>query len=353
MLVAAAIATVAGLLALRWYWRQSELFPSTADASLSAHLVQVRSQVRGAVIEVAVRENQQVRKGDLLFRIDPAPFEARVREAQANLAVVTADVAGDAAQLASLEAAAEAAKQRLLASAAARELAQTLFEEEQRLQAGGAASPRESAQRQADQASAVALEAAAKSALAESEGTLAAARARIGDPKAEAARIDRARAALESATIELGFATVAAPADGWVTAFDLRVGQVVDVGETLFYFVEREPWWIEANFKESQLARIVAGQPVRFTVDMYPGAAFTGRVESLSAGAAAAFSLLPPQNTTGNWVKVTQRVPVRIAVDPPPAGMPFRKGTSVEVTIDTTAAAGGDRAQAETAGSRR
>lgn len=343
VLAIAAVIALGGYLAMRWYFRNELLHPTTADATLEAHVVEVRSQLLGVVADVQVQQNQFVSKGQLLFRIDPRPFEARVRQTEAALVVTTADVAADPAEIAALEAAVANAKGRVEAARAERVLAQTLFDDEARLASGGAATARETADRLAKRDGTIALEAAAKAALEQATQSLAAARARIGDPAAEQARIERLRAELDDANVQLEYTTVRAPTDGWVTDFDLRVGQVVNAGETLFYLVEAEPWWIDANVKETRVERIAPGQPVSFTVDMYPGRTFTGRVESVARGSAAAFSLLPPQNTTGNWVKVTQRVPIRIAVDTPPAATPFRKGMSAQVTIDTTVGDSGRR----------
>ena len=116
----------------------------------------------------------------------------------------------------------------------------------------------------------------------------------------------------------------------------LRPGATVQAGQPLFAIIEANRWWVDANFKETDLARIKVGQPATVRLDMYPDTTFDGTVESISAGSGASFSVLPPENASGNWVKVTQRFPVRIALTNPPADKPLRVGASAWVTIDTT-----------------
>lgn len=133
-------------------------------------------------------------------------------------------------------------------------------------------------------------------------------------------------------------ATIIAPTRGWVANISLRPGQVVGVGQPLFSLVEDGEWWVDGNFKETDLARIRPGQPVSLTIDMYPGTKVNGSVESIGAGSGAVFSLLPAQNASGNWVKITQRFPVRIRLSDKPKdpALQLRVGASVTVTINTT-----------------
>ena len=148
-----------------------------------------------------------------------------------------------------------------------------------------------------------------------------------------------ARAALKRAQIALSHAVVYAPADGWIANLSLRPGDVITTGQSLFSIVEKNDWWVTANFKETALSRIRAGQPASITVDMYPDMKLTGTVASLGMGSGAIFSLLPPENATGNWVHVTQRFPVRIHLDYQPSPeqeQHLRAGSSVTATVDTT-----------------
>ncbi len=150
------------------------------------------------------------------------------------------------------------------------------------------------------------------------------------------AQVEQSHAALEIAQYNLEQTTIKAPADGILAGFNVRVGDTVTEGVSLFALVEQSEFWVEANFKETQLRRIRIGQPVRITVDMYPNYTFTGTVQSMNPGSGSPFSLLPPENATGNWVKVTQRVPVRVLITHLDPRYPLLLGTSAVTRIDTT-----------------
>ena len=145
-----------------------------------------------------------------------------------------------------------------------------------------------------------------------------------------------ASAQLAKATHDRVKTHTTAPSDGILSNVTLRPGATVQAGQPLFAIIEANRWWVDANFKETDLARIKVGQPATVYLDMYPGVTFDGIVESISSGSGASFSVLPPENASGNWVKVTQRFPVRIALTNPPADKPLRVGASTSVTIDTT-----------------
>jgi membrane fusion protein (multidrug efflux system) len=184
----------------------------------------------------------------------------------------------------------------------------------------------------------------ARARVSQAAAALAAARKQAGTPGTDNATVRAAQAALQQARIALAHATITAPVAGWVANLSLRPGDVVSPGQPLFSLVEDGPWWVDANFRETDLARIRPGQPVSVVVDMYPGLTMQGEVTVIGAGAGAVFSLLPPQNATGNWVKVTQRFPIRIALTPPddPA-MQLRVGASATATVDTSALDQGSR----------
>jgi membrane fusion protein (multidrug efflux system) len=338
LIVVAAIGGL-GFLGARWWWREQELRPSTADALVNANYVAVRPQVTGIVKSIAVRENQVVKAGEPLFEIDPAPFEQALAQAVSELAVVKAEVASDASTITAARAQADMSKQAVDQSQAAATYAKVIFDDTNKLNAAGEATDKELAQAKSSLDQANAALALAKATLARDEARLAFEVSRIGDPQVEQARIAKAQAALDLAKINLGYTRVTAPTDGHVTRFDLRAGQVVSSGETLFYLIESGEWWIDSNFKETQLARIRPGMPATVTLDLYPDVTFDGTVESISRGSAAAFSLLPPENATGNWVKVTQRMTVRVRVKDSNADAPLRLGANATVTIDTTAPA--------------
>lgn len=171
---------------------------------------------------------------------------------------------------------------------------------------------------------------------------MAAAIARAGGQGSDNAGVKAAESAVEQARINLAFAEVRAPAAGWIANLSLRKGQAVSPYVPLFSLVEDKGWWIDANFKETDLARIRPSQKASVQIDMYPGVTLEGSVRSLGAGSGAVFSLLPPQNAAGNWVKVTQRFPVRISLDqlPTDPAIQMRVGASVTVTVDTISPSG-------------
>jgi membrane fusion protein, multidrug efflux system len=315
---------VAAALGLYQWWAQQEAFPSTDDATLQADILTIAPQVAGKVDKVAVVENAYVKAGDILFTLDQAALQAAVDTARAQLDLATLSTGAQTNEVA-------AAQANVTSATAALAQAEADLARDTKLAASGdlATAGLEKTQTARDQA------AAAKAA---AEAALAAARDQAGGGKAPA--IKAAQAALDQAQLVLSHATVTAPASGWVANLRLRPGQVASAGQPLFSIVEDGNWWVDADFKETDLSRIVPGQSVAIAIDMYPGQSLTGKVDSLGAGSGAVFSLLPPQNATGNWVKVTQRFPVRISLDPLPSGSPvqLRVGASVTATVDARTA---------------
>ena len=319
----AAIAAVAGGL---WIWWQHErIHPSTDDAYLGANVLTIAPQVGGAVETVAVSENQHVNAGDLLFQIETGDLEASVEAAQASYDAAVQQTGAAVTDLSSLSAGIDSARAALTD-------AQDAYDRTARLVELG-----DAAQAALDQATAARDQ--AKAALDTAQSTLAAARERTGTPGDDNPAVRAARAQLTLAQINLARARVTAPVSGWVANLDLRPGALVRPDMPLFSLVEDGDWWVDANFKETDLARIRPGQPVTIGIDMYPGLTLDGTVESIGAGSGAVFSLLPPQNATGNWVKVTQRFPVRIGLDSRP-GDPMRcscaSAPAPTVTVDTS-----------------
>ncbi|MFN5999538.1 MAG: HlyD family efflux transporter periplasmic adaptor subunit [Paracoccaceae bacterium] len=321
LLVGLLVAAAGGLYT---WWAHQEAFPSTDDATLQADVLTIAPQVAGKVETVAVVENGYVKAGDVLFTLDAAAMQAAVNAARAQLDLATLSTGASTNEVAAAEA-------NVTSATAALAQAEADIARDSKLAASGDLAPAglEKTQTARDQA------AAAKAA---AEAALAAARDQAGGGRAPA--IKAAQAALDQAQLALSHATVTAPASGWVANLRLRPGQVVSAGQPLFSIVEDGNWWVDANFKETDLAHIVPGQSVAIDIDMYPGQSLTGKVESLGAGSGAVFSLLPAQNATGNWVKVTQRFPVRISLDPLPFGSPvqLRVGASVTATVDAQAA---------------
>ncbi|MFD2112683.1 HlyD family secretion protein [Thiorhodococcus fuscus] len=304
-----------------WYNSYSSAHPSTSDAYLGRHLVNIAAQVSGPIQSVLVHNNQAVKRGDLLLTIDPEPFRLAVRKAEAqlqqakeSLEAANARVDAAQAQLASAQANADQAERH------AKRIAD--------LVAKGSAS-----KDVGDSAEQSRLD--AQGALTSARAELSAAKAARGALGDDNAAVRSAQAALDQARLDLQHTRIAAPADGIVGDFDLRPGSYVDSGSALFALVESHDVWVDANFKETDLPRIRPGQPATVSVDLLPGKDFKGEVEGLSPASGASFSLLPAENATGNWVKVTQRFAVRVRIlDPVPA---LRVGASAEVRVDTTA----------------
>lgn len=316
-----AIVFVAALAAGGWYWVQSGARRATENAYINARVTQVSSLVMGPIVRIAVQENQYVHKGDVLFELDRRPFEATLHEAEARLAQARQGTRQDVSEVVATQADA----QRQVADLAN---AQANLHRTQDLVARNFVS-----RQAADDA---------RARVSTAEAGLAAAQARVS--KAQAAvsgashggatpAVAAAEAEVDRAKLDLEHAVVRAAEDGWVSNLELSTGTVVSPGTPLFALVVDHTFWIDANFKETELAGIRPGLPATIEIDMYPDHVFHGRVESLAGGTGAAFSLLPPQNATGNWVKVAQRVPVRIVITDPDPALPLRKGATATVTV--------------------
>ena len=298
-------------------------YPSTDNAYVTADVVHVAPQVDGRVMQVAVHNQQYVHAGERLYSIDPRPFELAVARARAHLQQTRQAVAYDAAAVVS----AEAEVQRLeilLQNAASR------ARRSAELKTDNYVSQQTAEDAQADRL-------AAKAALGVAQAQLNEAREKLGQAGDANQAVREAQAALDEARWQLDNTELSAGCDGRIAQLTLQPGDAVQTGQANFVLICDHQFWIDANFKETELARIHPGQPVSITLDMYPGVAFSGRVESINGASGVAFSLLPPQNATGNWVKITQRVPVRIRVEAVDPEHPLLVGTSAQVRVDTTA----------------
>lgn len=302
-------------------------YESTDNAYVQIAKTAVAPSIGGRVVEIYVRENQVVKKGQVLFRLDPRDYQANLAAAQAEVAVAELDVRQQRAAY---------RRESANVSAAAENVAYTASEaaRQRQLAAAGVSS-----RQQVDQAVHAVQQARDQLAAARQQQAMALA-ALGGDPNvgASAPAVMQARAQLERARLNVSYATVVAPADGVVARVDqMPVGAYLNASQTAFWLLSGQPW-IEANFKEDQLAHMKVGQPVTIKVDAYPDADLRGHVASFAPGAGSAFSALPAQNATGNWVKVTQRLPVRIAFDGTPPAMAARAGLSADVKVDVRAA---------------
>ena len=264
------LALAAGIL----IYRHAENFESTDDAFIDAHIIPVSPRVAGQVTAVHISDNQLVKEGDVLIEIDPRDYEAKAAQQRANTA-------------------AEEAEARRAISDARRY--EKIYKQD------------EISQQQLEQAQSTAA--------------------------SDQATLEKERAALRQAELDLSYTKITAPESGRITKKAVEEGAYVQVGQTLFSIVP-EQVWVTANFKETQLTHVKPGQPVKIKVDTYPGRAFDGHVDSVQSGTGERFSVMPPENATGNYVKVVQRIPVKILIDTPPdPDFPLRPGMSAVPTV--------------------
>ncbi len=302
-------------------YKHGRLYPATENAYVGGEVSTVASRVPGALVEVSFHENEVVQEGQLIARLDVRDFDAAVARTEAELAKAEATLTLDEAQIAGADAQVTVARSQATQARADRDRYAALS-------VRGSAPARQSEQAATGAAVADAQVSAAQKALL-------AARARL---EVDREAVAKTRADRDLALLQRSYCDVVAPTTGVVADKSAQVGQVVAAGQPLCRIAPLggDHVWIEANFKETQLQRIAVGQPVRVEVDAVADHEFTGKVATLSAGTGSAFALLPPENASGNWVKIVQRLPVRIALD---AGDPqlsrLRLGLSASVTVDT------------------
>jgi membrane fusion protein, multidrug efflux system len=291
---------------------------STENAYINADVVNVAAQVSGRVIAMHIKDNQHVHKGDALFDIDPEPFSIALERAQADLALARQSARQDNAEVAAARALVSQAESDLANARNTytrdKELVEQHFLSQQSL---------EDAQTRMQALQATLEQAHAKLAKA------------LSAPEKTSERGDvlKAQAAIDQAKLDLEHTHVIAAQDGQISNLSLTAGSLVGAGTPLFALIADNSFHIDANYKETELPGIHPGQDVDIQIDMYPGQHFKGTVESLSGGTGTAFSLLPPQNATGNWVKIAQRVPVRIKFAPTDAAHPLRIGATATVSV--------------------
>jgi membrane fusion protein (multidrug efflux system) len=311
----AAVAVAVASIAVHGFLTRGD--QSTDDAQIDADVVALAPRVGGTVAEVLVTDNATVRRGQPILRIDDADYRVRVRQGEAEVETARSQAAAADAQIA-------AARASVTRAEAEAERAALDLRRAEDLKAGEAiAADRYDASRSLDQS--------ARAGAGVNRAQYAAA---LANASLAHARVKGAQAALELARLQLGWTQVLAPADGTLSRLAARPGQIVQPGQPLGQLVPRQTYLV-ANFKETQVGDIRPGQRVEVEVDSYPGRRLPGRVESVSAGTGARFSLLPPDNASGNFVKVVERVPVRIAWIDPPANLELRAGLSAAVTVHT------------------
>ncbi len=351
LFVAAALLTVGATL-FYWWYRQTHIV--TDDAYVEGRIHPVSARIAGTVIAVLVEDNQSVKQGDPLLRIDPEPYAVRVTAAdsavsaaasdlsaaradidaaKADIQAARQDLAASQAQLAQARLSVEAARSRVTLAEAQlaqavrdEERAESLYErqsiskerfEKAQTERTVSRARHDLAKEELRLAEAAiptqeALISQKNAILAQRQAALAQRKARVGQQNAV---VRQRESALAEAKLYRQYAEVVAPVDGYVTRKGVEVGQVVSLGQPLLAVADLSDVWVVANYKETQIEKIRPGHPVTIRVDTFAGKKFHGKVESIMAGTGSAFSLFPPENATGNYVKVVQRVPVKIVID--------------------------------------
>ena len=310
------------------YWYYLTIYVSTDDAYVDGYVGVISSQVSGRVAQVLVDNNEFVRKGQILVTLEPQDYQVAVAHAEANLNRLRQDLPSQYVKVAKAQAEVAEAEATLKQTITDRYRYGNLYERR--------TVPKQTLDRANTQYKVA--KATVEQARQKEREALAAIGGSTKIPLEEQPAIKEAKARLQQARLNLGYTKVVAHFNGYVTRRQVKVGNWVQPGQALMALVplDIKDLWISANYKETQLTNVHIGQPAEVTVDAYPKVKFNGKVDSIMAGTGAAFSLLPPENATGNWVKVVQRVPVKIVLLPPfPENRPLRLGMSTIVTIDT------------------
>ncbi len=328
---------LAALTAGAWYghywWYAGRFLVSTDDAYVGVHAATLAAKVPGYVANVAVNDNAKVHAGEVIATIDDGDYRIAVESARANIATQQATIERIGKQVAAQEAAVAQAKAQLASANANATRASLELKRQQQLAVQQFASQQKLEQAQSDQEQSQAAVLGAKAGIDAAESNVAVLKAQ----QQEAARtLDQLKAMLDKADRDLSFTAIRAPFDGVVGNRAIQSGDYVQSGQRLASLVPLDDVYVDANFKETQLAYLRPGQPVSVSVDALDGHAIAGTVESVAPASGSVFSLLPPDNATGNFTKVVQRIPVRIR-GPAKVGAEevLRPGMSVIVTIDT------------------
>ena len=308
-----------------YLYAESGRYVTTENAYVKSNVVAISSDVSGRVEWVGVDDHALVRKGQILFRLDQQPFGIALDRAEAQLDLVRTQVENLRTDYheAMAQVAAEEERVKFLSRQLSR---QTKLKD---LKLGS---------EQAYDVAAHDLSLAERQVRVLRQRVQRALQSLGGDPEMEVeehARYLRARAERDQAAIAFADTSIEAPVDGIVSNMKLQAGEYVEEGDAVFTIIEHGKIWVEANLKETQLTHVLEGQLASITVDAYPGVEWSATVDAIAPATGAEFSVLPPQNATGNWVKVVQRIPVLLDIEQPPGGNPLRAGMTVAVSIDT------------------
>ncbi len=316
--------TIIGLTALgiNIYYQYTLKYPSTDDAYVNANLINVAPKVGGFIKNIHVTKNQYVKTGDVLFEIDPLDYNLETNHSEQNVIYS--------------EQQAKSMKQNIDIAKVNVTKAQTNYDFYKKLAIRYTNLYKEKAGTLQDMQQ-------YQNQLAQAKEQLDSAKLGYEQAKTQyetyLSQIKLNKIMLETAKTNKSYTIVTSSVNGYVTNLNLADGQLVQPGQNLFGIIDDSSWWIDANFKETQLARLRVGQKVKITLDMYKEHEFTGTIEGISRGSGNTFSIIPAQNATGNWVKITQRFPVTIKIEDDPK-YPLRVGASAEVTVDTTSLLG-------------
>lgn len=321
LVVVPAVAILVGV----YIYAESGRYVTTENAYIKSNVVAISSDVSGRVEWVGVDDNSLVRKGQILFRLDQQPFRIALERAEAELDLVRTQVEQVRADYheAVARVATEVERVKFLDRQLARQ--QTLKE-------------RKLASEQAYDVAAHDFSLAKRQVRVLRQRVQGVLQSLGGNPDIRAEehpRFLRARTERDQAAIALADTSIEAPVDGVVSNMKLQAGEYVEEGYAVFSIIENRKVWVEANLKETQLTHILEGQSASIAIDAYPGVEWPATVDAIAPATGAEFSVLPPQNATGNWVKVVQRIPVLLDVEQPPKGHPLRAGMTVTVAIDT------------------
>jgi membrane fusion protein, multidrug efflux system len=320
-----------------YYWTTARFLVSTDDAYVEAHSVLISPKVSGYISEVPVDDNQAVKAGEVIARIDPRDYQTALDQARANVAAARAAIDTLDQQITQQKLVVEQDRQQVASDQAALVYSQQNYQRYTTLAKDGWGTVQSAQQAQADireKDAALQHDAAVVAAAGEQIGVLNAQLAQAG------ATLAQQQASERQAELNLSYTTITAPVDGTVGVRTLRVGEYVQAGTQLMAVVPLQAVYITANYKETQLTDVRPGQPVTIDVDTFPGTTVHGHVDSLAPASGQEFALLPPDNATGNFTKIVQRIPVKIVVDAnDPLANLLLPGMSVEPTIDTKPAA--------------